>query len=650
MVGFNRCHSEVSSTPDGLPYLKPIVSEPVTTSQFPEGMLTLMTKGENVRLRQLLTVAESPKKKAPELQLYSTTPTVRPCVTDDLFDLALRDGTKHLLSITSPANTSNKATHSKRNRKVVVEAEKEPDDLWYLTDSPLNGVLPHPSKRRHKGYSLEVVSALKNNPSGREAFREKVGKMKELWKRHLRIRNRNRNLGPVSLLSPRCREELIVRNAEKATAHRAKVQSEAVRRKLVLLSHNPMQVDRQTRIRKSKAFAVVFLLSKASSLFSHTLRQWRNTIQASTENNSRWNVKLTKLKVFRQTILSLRTNNNNSEEVESCLQARQNIIEQQAKVIMAPHIWILAVKVRIIRKRRAVRQIASFLTSEKQKGQISHIVKRLVASAKILQRWWRSLLPCVVGHLSLLEKQWTCVESTLTCWDTQSIEAEANSKPKLRNVLSEIPSSKPNQLAKSKAAKRWPDPKQRDQAFAIVADRQKWMSHQGSQIKVAKAIISCLPTTSIEMLVPEILRKHIIRMVASRLTFHFRKRIRTWECQLAVALSDWTHDHTVATAKSQINELKGGEKIVIPDFCPPPRPVFKRLLHPNEMRLLILVGYQVHMKNLAGQAVDSCGLSKRRDFRSEITPTTLLDAMVEGQAAADLTGISSTFVGDAPNH
>eukprot|EP01060_Flectonema_neradi_P008186 TRINITY_DN15850_c0_g1_i2.p1 TRINITY_DN15850_c0_g1~~TRINITY_DN15850_c0_g1_i2.p1 ORF type:complete len:114 (+),score=21.28 TRINITY_DN15850_c0_g1_i2:42-383(+) len=113
MVGFNRCHSEVSSTPDGLPYLKPIVSEPVTTSQFPEGMLTLMTKGENVRLRQLLTVAESPKKKAPELQLYSTTPTVRPCVTDDLFDLALRDGTKHLLSITSPANTSNKATHSK---------------------------------------------------------------------------------------------------------------------------------------------------------------------------------------------------------------------------------------------------------------------------------------------------------------------------------------------------------------------------------------------------------------------------------------------------------------------------------------------------------------------------------------------------------
>ena len=643
MVRLGRCRggTDISSTPEGLPYLRPSIEvDDITNKNISMGLVADKTKGENHKLRELLELMDTPRKQ----RLVERQPSIkilRRQLTDGFISLSLRDA--QLANLTTTGITSNQITKRRQTeRQKQVNAEKV-DEFWFLADAP-GGVLPLPRRRRNKGYSTEVVKALKNNPAGQEAFREKVGKMKESWKEKLRARNQQRNhFELVSLLSPRCRIEVIIRNAEKADAHRTHVKDEADRRKRIRLESSPMQIDRQNKIRRSKAFLVMFGLSKSCSLFSHTLKQWRRSVQSAEGTGSSWNIKLIKLKITRETIKNLRFANpsNDEEDVEACLGTRQHMAEQEAYSLLSPHVWMLSIKAKIVKKRRAVATIRSYLKVESMKSQVSHLVKKLVASALAIQRWWRRHLPCVRGHYLLLNKQWDLIESTITSWDEQTVSSfeAGTSKIRLRSAIADATTKR------VRSAKRWLDSKQRDKVLALVADRNKYLSHQLSQVKTAKTILSFLPTTSITTTVPEILRNKILTVIVSKMTSIFKAKIFSWEQQSTEAYAEWSHEQAVAAAKSQIDQLKGEDAVESEVFKGPIKPYFHRLLHPNEVRLIIISGYQYHMNIMASQAIDSCRLEVRHRTlpSTAATPTALLKTIFDVQKSTELPAVDMTL-------
>ncbi|KAJ9472521.1 hypothetical protein DIPPA_06876 [Diplonema papillatum] len=502
-------------------------------------------------------------------------------------------------SASSPSNTGGSCDGS----ELFTERE-----YWFLdsdqvlpAESPLSPLEAYRRTRdvKRQGYAAYIMRRLKENRAAQAAFAVKVERVATTRKQKL---SGTRSPRPAVLLSPQNKHDALVRRMSMERRHRQHVfDLAATREEQQYVSKTEKAGERQATI----------ALKRDMMCHLATLVVFANSVCAiygAVRNATKPKPKTAKCVAVVRTAFDV-ANRFLSVKPSERMQHR----------LLAKHAWVFRMWINIRRKRKASRVVRKFLDVEWQRIRVKEVVKRLRKAATAIQRWWASLQLGEQARLALLGAQWNRVLALALPWSAERIHKyEADTAAALQQAGSQ----------------RSRSPRARPPAKVTAS------------IQCAKFVMALFSVYEVPMRVPDNIRDSILRVVIKKQSLLKKLSMIHWQSDVAAATMEYKMLEAVISAKIEIQtgntQEDGREKLEAFDW--PQQPWHQRLLHADEVRLAILLGYEVLRQQTTLNAEIREGLTSRVDAEC----SNLIEEEAAVQSFSRLQG-SLRFPGVKPN-
>eukprot|EP01065_Artemidia_motanka_P017497 TRINITY_DN20954_c0_g1_i1.p1 TRINITY_DN20954_c0_g1~~TRINITY_DN20954_c0_g1_i1.p1 ORF type:complete len:839 (+),score=205.48 TRINITY_DN20954_c0_g1_i1:45-2561(+) len=535
------------------------------------------------------------------------------------------------------------------------------DTAWFLAEdsSGPQGSSRSPTARSRGLYFTSVLRALRTRPDSVAAFEERISRIKQMKSDRAAERAAVEGDFPkrnwdMAFRPPADRREEQLRRFKTVDTRRQKVwsaaevaEAEQFEKKLAGLTE-----ERQGRLRRMKAMAVMFWLSKAQCVFSDRVMHWRRRAE-----EQGWTRRKRALRLLTETASQLRAHTGQLQvdgelpaaDLQRAMRAvhdHEEVARKVARQVLADHFWLFSFRMRVLRKKRAVVVILKMLRCEARKSRVSSVLKQVLSATRRIQRWWVSRFMLLRCSQDLMQRQWVRCMRQLSAFDAERVSkvlgpnakrAVLEGKPRSQSfarrpadrrgsMASSISIERKDTMSKKTASavagprgvrgavRKGPPEQHRKGALrrnesGELDDRPRPHLHQHhphhphhrdttSIATVARFIMDTMHRDQIDLEPPSPIRRKIFSYLFTRERCWFRARMIHWLAHAAAVEEEKRQLAALLRAKAEIQPLAREDHQRLENSSAPPMPIQHRVLQPNEMRLCIAVAFQAYRSEM----------------------------------------------------
>eukprot|EP01062_Namystynia_karyoxenos_P062054 TRINITY_DN5492_c5_g1_i1.p1 TRINITY_DN5492_c5_g1~~TRINITY_DN5492_c5_g1_i1.p1 ORF type:complete len:977 (+),score=199.73 TRINITY_DN5492_c5_g1_i1:152-3082(+) len=335
------------------------------------------------------------------------------------------------------ARAARAATEPQRNpyeEKVLRE-----EDFWFLDSDQVTSsdtsaeVAAQRRAQAHRSlYSEQVLRVLRTHPNCHAAFDEKVQRLRRI--KHTKKVARLAETGDwcahnlaEAFRSPRDRQkdQQLWMQVHDERMRRAIDAAQAAEEELQQHKLATLTEQRQAQMRRGKALAAAYFLTKANAILGSKCTLWRDRMAL----DKGWTKQKRTLRLLRDTISGIKSyaeqgagqGNEHQQQALRAARMHEALAQSISRSVLQSHSWMFAMRLRILRKRHAITVIVRTISCESQKSMILTVIKSLLRATRRIQRWWRMRMMLVVLGRELLNRQWQRYLMQMMTFDAERV-------------------------------------------------------------------------------------------------------------------------------------------------------------------------------------------------------------------------------------